>query len=253
MKRWKERYVSFNIRTGVVRVWVDKPAMLRGDTYTEQIQLTTTMALSPMKVATNTGTGNARIFYRHIADVKNIIPTELLHNSSLTSNNPTAGTSTLHIAEATKQGQRIFKFGCSSQKDFEVWSKVFRSSIDTLITLEKTIIETHDAFTVGNRINSTELMKLALRSPNNSHSDNTTINNINDNNTSTFNSNPNTTNNHSNHEDDDPIMDNNPSGTIIETIISPEHSTSTTTKLITNTAYQSTSDSIKVNILPKLW
>ena len=71
MKRWKERYVSFNIRTGVVRVWVDKPAMLRGDTYTEQIQLTTTMALSPMKVATNTGTGNARIFYRHIANAIN--------------------------------------------------------------------------------------------------------------------------------------------------------------------------------------
>lgn len=137
-------------------------AMLRGEECIQQIQFSTTMALSPMKVATSTG-NPPRIFYRHIADVKDILPSNLLSRGTSSTN--VNSISALHIANATKHGSRIFKFGCSNQKDFEVWTKALRSSIDTLIHLEKTIIATHDALDIGNRMNGTDLMKLALQSP----------------------------------------------------------------------------------------
>jgi hypothetical protein len=117
LKRWKERYAS--LKKGVLTIWMDRSAMLRGDSPVEEIELTSNMALSSMKVNSNNG-NPARIFYRHIA--------ELEPGTVLT----TVGGTTNAGEEDAPGTRRVFKFGSDNQPEFEKWSKSVRAAIDNL-------------------------------------------------------------------------------------------------------------------------
>jgi hypothetical protein len=77
------------------------------------------------------GTGAARIFYRHVADLAEAAPA---------GGGLDAGASTaMRAADATRHGDRVFKFGVDTQADFELWSKTIRSAIDGINTVSGSV------------------------------------------------------------------------------------------------------------------
>jgi hypothetical protein len=45
----------------------------------------------------------------------------------------------MRAADATRHGDRVFKFGVDSQADFELWSKTIRSAIDGINTVSGSV------------------------------------------------------------------------------------------------------------------
>lgn len=172
VKRWRQRHAS--LRHGLLSVWADRAAMLRGDAPVETLEVNARMALSSMKVNA-TGADGKRLFYRHLVQFEEGVPMTVVGPAGSV---PTGGgvggdgdgggpghaaVGTAVVPDDAPGTTRVFKFGCDSQVDFERWSRCLRASIDVAHSKEKE--DAARSLAVHEATNAADLFKRAIASP----------------------------------------------------------------------------------------
>jgi hypothetical protein len=167
IKRWKERFMI--LRNGEVRVWTDRPSMLRGEDPLETVLINSRQALTTMKV-NQTGADGKRLFYRCVVELEEGTEYTTADGRESSGVPPGGGAGSAGgvgpavIDEDDVPGsRRVFKFGCTSQSEFETLTRALRASIEAAHIAERE--KAAHSMALAEATNAADLFRHAIASP----------------------------------------------------------------------------------------